>query len=239
MDITLLQESTVGPQLGRDSINRGLLALAVAGFLVIVFIGIYYIGCGWVADAAVIMNLVLLLGVLCLLGAALTLPGMAGVLLTVGMAVDANVLIFERIREEQAAGKGVRLALRNGYERAFVTIFDSNVTTLLTGIILYIVGTGPVRGFAVTLCFGIVLSMFTALTVTRLAFETFVDKGWMTQFRMFQFFKQPSIRFSAMRRVAYAGSLSLIVIGMAAFVHARHARSTTSTSPAARWWTCP
>ena len=218
MDIALLQESTVGPQLGRDSINRGLLALAVAGFLVIVFIGIYYIGCGWVADAAVIINLVLLLGVLCILGAALTLPGMAGVLLTVGMAVDANVLIFERIREEQAAGKGVRLALRNGYERAFVTIFDSNVTTLLTGIILYMVGTGPVRGFAVTLCFGIVLSMFTALTVTRLAFETFVDKGWMTRFRMFQFFKQPSIRFSSMRRVAYVGSLSLIVIGMAAFV---------------------
>jgi len=217
MDIELLQESTVGPQLGRDSIRRGLLALAVAGILVLAFVGVYYLACGLVADAALIMNLVLLLGVLCILGAALTLPGMAGILLTVGMAVDANVLIFERIREEQAAGKGLRLALRNGYDRAFTTIVDANVTTLLTAVILYMIGTGPVRGFAVTLSFGILLSMFTALVVTRLALETFVEKGWVERFRMFAFFSQPTIKFSSLRRLAYVGSLSVVAVGLVAF----------------------
>jgi protein-export membrane protein SecD/preprotein translocase SecF subunit len=217
MDIQLLQESTVGPQLGRDSIRRGLTALVAAGLLVLVFIGFYYIGCGWVADGALVLNLVFLVGVLSLLGAALTLPGMAGVLLTIGMAVDANVLIFERIREESAAGKGVRLALRNGYERAFTTIVDANVTTLLTAVILYLVGTGPVRGFAVTLSFGILLSMFTALAVTRLAFETLIDSEKMTQFRMLSYVGQPSIAFSRIRRPAYLGSLLVVVVGTAAF----------------------
>jgi len=217
MDIELLQESTVGPELGRDSIRRGLRALAVAGLLVIAFIGVYYIGCGLVADGALIMNLVLLVGILCILGAALTLPGMAGILLTVGMAVDANVLIFERIREESAAGKGIRVALRNGYERAFTTIVDANVTTLLTAVILYLVGTGPVRGFAVTLSFGILLSMFTALVVTRLAFETFIDKGWMTEFRMLSVVGQPSIGFSRIRKPAYVMSLIVLVVGVTAF----------------------
>ena len=217
MDIELLQENTVGPELGRDSIRKGLLALAVAGFLVLVFIGVYYSACGLVADAALIMNLVLLVGVLCLLGAALTLPGMAGILLTVGMAVDANVLIFERIREESAAGKALRVALRNGYDRAFTTIVDANVTTLLTAIILYMVGTGPVKGFAITLSVGILISMFTALLVTRLAFETFIEKGWMTRFKMRSLVRRPSIAFSAIRKPAYMASALVVVVGLAAF----------------------
>lgn len=217
MDITLLQESTVGPQLGRDSINKGLVALAVAGLLVLAFIGVYYLRCGMVADGALILNLVLLLGVLCILGAALTLPGMAGVLLTVGMAVDANVLIFERIREESAAGKGIRVALRNGYDRAFTTIVDANVTTLLTAIILYLVGTGPVRGFAVTLSFGILLSMFTALVVTRLAFETMIDKEWMQEFKMFALLGRPNINFSGIRKPAYVISAAVVAVGLVAF----------------------
>ncbi|MFW6188821.1 MAG: protein translocase subunit SecD [Planctomycetota bacterium] len=218
IDIELLQENTVGPQLGRDSIRKGLLSLAIAGVLVLTFIGLYYIGCGWVADGALIMNLVLLVGILSILGAALTLPGMAGILLTVGMAVDANVLIFERIREESESGKSVRLALRNGYDRAFTTIVDANVTTLLTAVVLYLVGTGPVRGFAVTLSFGILLSMFTALVVTRLAFETFVDEGWMERFRMFSLFETPDIGFSRIRRSAYVLSLVVVVAGLLAFV---------------------
>ncbi len=217
MDIDLLQESTVGPELGRDSIRRGLSALAVAGLLVVAFIGFYYLACGLIADGALIMNLVLLVGILSLLGAALTLPGMAGILLTVGMAVDANVLIFERIREESQGGKGVRIALRNGYDRAFTTIVDANVTTLLTAIILYVVGTGPVRGFAVTLSFGILLSMFTALVVTRLAFETLIDKGLMEKFRMFSLVDQPSLSFARFRKLAYVVSLIVVVLGMAAF----------------------
>ncbi|MFO8006652.1 MAG: protein translocase subunit SecD [Candidatus Brocadiia bacterium] len=217
MDITLLQESTVGPKLGRDSIRRGLLALAVAGLLVVGFIGFYYMGCGLVADGALLMNLVLLIGILSLLGAALTLPGMAGILLTVGMAVDANVLIFERIREESDSGKGVRIALRNGYDRAFTTIVDANVTTLLTAVILYLVGTGPVRGFAVTLSFGILLSMFTALVVTRLAFETFIEKGWMERFRMLSLVGTPSIEFARIRKPAYFISAVVVAGGLVAF----------------------
>ncbi|MHC4788238.1 MAG: protein translocase subunit SecD, partial [Planctomycetota bacterium] len=217
MDIELLQENTVGPQLGRDSIRKGISALAVAGLLVLAFIGFYYLRCGMVADGALIMNLVLLIGVLCLLGAALTLPGMAGILLTVGMAVDANVLIFERIREESAAGKGVRIALRNGYERAFTTIVDANVTTLLTAVILYLIGTGPVRGFAVTLSFGILLSMFTALVVTRLVFETMIEKDWLSEFMMFSLLSQPQIEFSRIRRPAYIASAAVVAVGLVAF----------------------
>ncbi len=216
MDIELLQESTVGPQIGRDSIRRGLEALAVAGLLVLIFIGVYYIRCGMVADAALIFNLVLLVGVLCVLGAALTLPGMAGILLTVGMAVDANVLIFERIREESAEGKGLRVALRNGYDRAFTTIIDANVTTLLTAVILYLIGTGPVRGFAVTLSFGILLSMFTALVVTRLAFETMIEKGWLHEFKMLSLMGRSAVGFSRIRKPAYLMSVAVVVIGIGA-----------------------
>jgi len=217
VDVELLQESTVGPKLGMDSVRKGLRSIIVGGLLVVTFIGIYYLACGLVADGALVLNLVLLVGVLGLLGAALTLPGMAGILLTVGIAVDANVLIFERIREETAAGKPVRVALRNGYDRAYTTIVDANVTTLLTAVILYIVGTGPVRGFAVTLSVGIVLSMFTALFVTRLAFESLVAKGWLKEFKMFRFVKEPSLSFSSKRRFAYVLSSLVLVIGLVAF----------------------
>jgi protein-export membrane protein SecD/preprotein translocase SecF subunit len=218
MDIELLQESTVGPQLGRDSIRSGLLALAVAGMLVLIFIGVYYMFCGLVADGALILNLVLLMGAMSLLGATLTLPGMAGILLTIGMAVDANVLIFERIREELAAGKNIRVALRNGYDRAFTTIVDANVTTLLTAMILYLVGTGPIKGFAVTLSVGLLISMFTALVVTRLVFETFIEKGWMKSFRMRAVVQGTKIPFSAMRKSAYAISAVVVLVGLVAFI---------------------
>jgi len=218
VDVQLLQESTVGPKLGMDSIHKGLGAIAVGGLLVLAFIGIYYMRCGLIADGALILNLVLLVGVLGFLGAALTLPGVAGILLTVGIAVDANVLIFERIREEWASGKNIRLALRNGYELAYSTIVDANVTTLLTAIILYIVGTGPVRGFAVTLSAGIVLSMFSALYVTRLAFETLIERGWLKGFRMLSVVGRTSLAFSGKRRLAYLASGALIAVGLVAFV---------------------
>jgi len=218
MDIELLQESTVGPQLGRDSIRRGLMALVVAGLLVLAFIGVYYMAAGAVADGALILNLVLLTGAMALLGATLTLPGMAGILLTVGMAVDANVLIFERIREELASGKNIRNALRNGYERAFTTIVDANVTTLLTALILYLVGTGPIKGFAVTLSVGLLISMFTALVVTRLVFETLIEKGWMTSFRMMSAAQNTKIPFSRIRKSAYMISGIVVFVGLVAFV---------------------
>jgi SecD/SecF fusion protein len=218
VDLELLQESTVGPQLGRDSIQTGIMATAVAGALVILFMAVYYLMCGVVADIALAMNLVFLMGVLGLLGATLTLPGIAGIALTLGMAVDANVLIFERIREETALGKAPHTALRNGYDRAYLVIFDSNVTTILTAAILYIVGTGPVRGFAVTLMAGIALSMFTALYVTRLVQETLLDRGWIKSFKMLSLVRNPSLRYTKWRKVGFVLSGVTIVIGVAAFV---------------------
>ncbi|MFW5915311.1 MAG: protein translocase subunit SecD [Planctomycetota bacterium] len=217
VDLELLQESTVGPKLGRDAIARGLNAILAGGLIVLLFIGIYYLKCGLVADGALLLNLVLLVGVLGVLGAALTLPGVAGILLTVGMAVDANVLIFERIREESEAGKTVHVALRNGYERAYTTIIDANVTTLLTAVILYMIGTGPVRGFAITLSAGLVLSMFTALYVTRLALETAVSREWLEEFRMFNLVGTPDIPYSRWRRTAFAVSGAVVVVGLVVF----------------------
>jgi len=217
VNLRLLQESTVGPQLGRDSITKGLRAILVGSIVVLAFIGIYYLSTGLVADGALILNLVLLAGVMGLLGAALTLPGVAGVALTVGMAVDANVLIHERIREETAAGKPIHIALRNGYDRAYSAIIDSNLTTILAAAILYVVGTGPVRGFAVTLSVGLVLSLFTSVYVTRLALETLVDREWLKGFKMFSLFKRPSLCYTRWRRLAYLMSGIVILVGMGAF----------------------
>ncbi len=217
MDLDILQETTVGPQLGRDSIRRGLTAILIAGLLVVSLMAGYYLLCGLIADMALLLNLIFLAGVLGLLGAALTLPGLAGILLTVGMAVDANVLIFERIREETKAGKSIRVALRNGYDKAYSTIMDANITTLLTAIILYMVGTGPVRGFAITLSVGIVLSLFTSLYVTRLVFETLIAREWIKSFKMSAFIGQPDFSYTKFRRAGYIGSLAVLAVGLGTF----------------------
>lgn len=175
-EITYLEERTVGPSLGRDSIVRGVRA-AVAGLvLVMIFMLVYYRLAGINANVALILNLVLLLGALAYFGGTLTLPGIAGVILTIGMAVDANVLIFQRIREELKIGKTVRSAVEVGFARAFGTILDANVTTLIAALFLFNFGTGPVKGFAVTLSIGIVASMFTAVFVSRTIFM-FVMRG--------------------------------------------------------------
>lgn len=164
----ILEERTVGPDLGADSIAAGKIACIVGLAAVILFMALYYGFFGLVADLALILNLVIMLGVLSLLQATLTLPGIAGIVLTIGMAVDANVLIFERIREEARAGRAPFSAMEAGYRRAFTTIVDSNLTTLIAAIILFVIGTGPVRGFAVTLGIGIATSMFTAMLMSRL-----------------------------------------------------------------------
>ena len=166
--LTFLEERTIGPELGQDSIDKGKLAAAVGLALVIVFMGLSYGLFGWFANLALILNLCMIFGVLSLLGATLTLPGIAGIVLTVGMAVDANVLVFERIREELKTAKGPARAIELGYSRALSAIIDANITTLITASILYAVGSGPVRGFAITLGLGIVTSVFTAIFVTRL-----------------------------------------------------------------------
>jgi len=169
--VNILEERTVGPSLGQDSIDKGTWASIIAGILILIFMVIYYRLTGIVADVALAMNMLLLLGVMAAFKATLTLPGIAGIVLTIGMAVDANVLINERIREELRMGKTLRAAIEAGYTKAFLTIFDSNVTTLVAALFLFGFGTGPVKGFAVTLTIGIVVSMFTAVFVTRIIFD--------------------------------------------------------------------
>jgi protein-export membrane protein SecD len=170
-DITIAEERTVGPSLGSDSIRQGVQAALWGSVLVAIFMLIYYRGSGVVTDIALISNILILMAVLAQFGLVLTLPGIAGVILTVGMAVDANVLINERVREELRKAKTVRAAVQAGYQNATRTILDANITTLIVGLVLWNFGTGPVKGFAVTLCIGIVTSMFTALVMTRVIME--------------------------------------------------------------------
>ena len=172
--VNILEERTVGPSLGADSIKQGIMAALIGLLLVILFMAIYYRLSGLVADFVVILNIIVLLGVLAAFKATLTLPGIAGIVLVIGMAVDANVLIFERIREELRLGKPPRAAIDAGYSKAFVTILDSNVTTLIAALFLFAFGTGPVKGFALTLSIGIIVSMFTAIFVTRMIFDYFI-----------------------------------------------------------------
>lgn len=165
--VDLVEERTIGPSLGQDNIRMGLNSVLVGFSLVVIFMALYYRLFGIIANLALLMNVLLLVGLLSLLGATLTLPGIAGIVLTLGMAVDANVLIFERIREELRAKVTPQAAIFRGFERAFVTILDANLTTLIVGIVLYAIGTGPVKGFAVTLILGLITSMFTAVTGSR------------------------------------------------------------------------
>jgi len=166
-----LQDLTVGPSLGRDSIEKGLRSMLIAGALVLLFMVVYYQLSGVLANAALALNLLCLIGALSGLNATLTLPGIAGIILTIGMGVDTNVLIFERIREELRQGRPVRLAVDAGYDKAIITIVDSHVTTLITGLALFVFGTGPIKGFAVTLCLGIGINLFTALIGTKVVFD--------------------------------------------------------------------
>ncbi len=169
--VKIMEERTVGPSLGQDSIRKGIIASIIGFVLVILFMGIYYGLSGIIADVALVGCLIMLLGGLAGFKGTLTLPGIAGIILTMGMAVDSNILIFERIREELRANKTIKIAIDSGYKKAFWTVFDTHITTLITGLILFIFGTGPIKGFAVTLCLGISISLFTAIVITRLIFD--------------------------------------------------------------------
>ncbi|MEY4528337.1 MAG: Protein translocase subunit SecD [Nitrospirota bacterium] len=169
--LKIIQDLTVGPSLGQDSIDQGMKSTLIAGLLVVIFMMVYYRLSGVIADFALLLNLICLLGALSALNATLTLPGIAGIVLTIGMGVDSNVLIFERIREELRAGKAVRLAVDGGYDKALLTIIDAHVTTLITGVALFLFGTGPIKGFAVTLCLGIAINLFTAFVGTKVVFD--------------------------------------------------------------------
>jgi preprotein translocase subunit SecD len=172
--VEIIENRTIGPSLGSDSISQGVRSVILGGALVLAFMLIYYRWSGLIANVALGLNLLIIMGVMAMpyLGASLTLPGIAGIILTIGMSVDANVLIFERIREELRLGKAVRQSVETGFEKAFVTIVDANVTTLIAAIVLFQFGSGPVKGFAVTLAIGIAASMFTAIFVSRVIFET-------------------------------------------------------------------
>ncbi|MBC8525769.1 MAG: protein translocase subunit SecD [Candidatus Cloacimonetes bacterium] len=174
--VNIIEERTVGPSLGSDSIRAGFKAALIGLIIVTLFMLIYYKLSGFIADIALICNVLIIMAVLTMLNAALTLPGIAGIILTIGMAVDANVLIFERIREELRSGKTVRTAVDNGYKRAIITIADANITTLITAIVLYQFGTGPIKGFAVTLSIGILASMFTAIVFTKAVFDGIIKR---------------------------------------------------------------
>ena len=174
--VNILEERSVGPSLGADSIRRGLISMWIGGLLVVLFMIVYYKVAGLIADIALILNIILIAAGLASLQATLTLPGIAGIILTIGMAVDANVLIFERIREEIIIGKTPRAAVDAGYNKASLTILDANVTTLIAALVLFQFGTGPVKGFAVTLSLGVLASLFTALIVTRMIFDYLLKK---------------------------------------------------------------
>ncbi|MCK4802757.1 protein translocase subunit SecD [bacterium] len=169
--VNIIENRTVGPSLGRDSVRAGVVATGIGLICVMLFMVIYYRLSGLVVNLALILNLIILLGMMAYFRATLTLPGIAGIILIIGMSVDANVLIFERVREELRTGKTVRVAIDSGYQKAFRTILDSNLTTLIAAAFLFQFGTGPVKGFAVTLSLGILISMFTALVVTRMVFD--------------------------------------------------------------------
>ena len=175
-----IEERTVGPSLGQDSIRKGQYSALIGLLIVVIFMVIYYKLSGIIADFALILNIVFVMAILAAAHATLTLPGVAGIILTIGMAVDANVLIFERIREELRSGKTIRAAIDAGYGRAFTTILDANVTTFLTALVLYQFGTGPIQGFAVTLAIGIIASMFTAIVVTRFVFD-YITTRWQVK----------------------------------------------------------
>ncbi|HEX9020119.1 MAG TPA: protein translocase subunit SecD [Nitrospirota bacterium] len=175
--VKIIQNVTVGPSLGQDSINMGVRSALIGGLIVIIFMVFYYRMSGLIADYAIVLNLVLLLGAMALLNATLTLPGIAGIILTIGMGVDSNVLMFERIREEIRAGKQPRPAVDSGYDKAFLTILDSHVTTLITAAVLFMFGTGPIKGFAVSLSLGIIINLYSALVGTKVIFDI-INSKW-------------------------------------------------------------
>ncbi len=216
----IVQEDVVGPSLGKEAINSGLLSFVIALILVLLYMGIYYNKAGWVADLALFANVFFIMGVLASFGAVLTLPGIAGIVLTIGLSVDANILIFERVREELEDGAVLKTAIRNGFKHALSSIIDSNVTTLILGIILYVFGTGPIQGFATTLIIGILTSLFSAIFISRLVFEWLLDRNKPIPFSIpatARLYKNININFVGKRKLYYMISGGIILLGAISF----------------------
>ena len=214
----ILEEQVVGPSLGKEAVQKGMWSMVFAFILVLVYMVFFYKKAGLVADIALLVNVFFLFGVLACLGSVLTLPGIAGIVLTLGMAVDSNVIIFERIKEEIKAGKGIKLAIADGYKNAYSAIIDGNVTTLITGIILIILGTGPVHSFAVTLCIGILTSLATSIFVSRLIFERMLDKERNISFSTKlteNFLQDKHYRFIDIRKTSFIICAIFLVVSLA------------------------
>jgi len=214
----IISDTIIGPTLGKEAINSGLISFIISFFIVLMYMIFYYSrSAGTIADVGLVTNIFLMMGVLASLGSVLTLPGIAGIVLTMGMSVDANVLIFERIREELRAGKGIKLAIADGYKGALPAIMDSNLTTLLTGVILYVFGTGPIKGFATTLVIGILTSLFCAIFITRLIYEFLLKRNTKLSFSIkltANILKNTKIDFIGKRKYFYAVSIFVTVIGI-------------------------
>jgi SecD/SecF fusion protein len=213
-----VSENTVGPTLGQDTIRKGLTSVAVAFGAVLVFMIIYYRFAGMVACLALFANLLLTVGFMGAVNAAFTLPGLAGLVLMLGMAVDANVLIYERIREERDRGANLITAIRNGYDKAFPTIIDTHLTSIFTALVLYTFGNDQLKGFAVSLTVGLVISLFTALYMTRLMFDYWAHRRWLTRLRMLRLFSRPNFNFMKIRRPMFATMVVLTLAGLGLFL---------------------
>jgi SecD/SecF fusion protein len=216
--VQIVQNVTVGPSLGLDSIQKGLVSGLVGTALVVLFMIYYYRFSGIVANLAMVFNVLFMMAVMSLFRATLTLPGIAGVILSIGMAVDSNVLIFERMREEFKAGKPVKSGVDGGYDKAFWTIIDSHVTTLITAFALFIFGSGPIKGFAVTLSIGVIFNLFTALFCTRVIYDYLSVKRLLKPLHFVEFIKKSKIDFIGLRKYAFMLSGALILLGLVAFV---------------------
>jgi SecD/SecF fusion protein len=218
--VKVIETRSIDPSLGKDSIASGMRAAIIGAVAVVVFMAIYYLAAGVVADIALLMNILITVGVLAMFGFTVTLPGIAGVVLTIGMSVDTNVLIYERVREELATNKGLRAAIAAAYTRAFRVIFDAHFTAILTGVILVSMGSGPVKGFGVTLIIGLLANLFSGVFVTRIIFDWLVAKGWLKSFQMLHVFRHvPHINFLGVWKIVFTLSWALIVAGMIMFVH--------------------
>jgi SecD/SecF fusion protein len=217
----IVGEFVVGPSLGQEAIDNGLLSFVLAFIVILVFMALYYNKAGWVANLALVINLFFIMGILVSLGAVLTLPGIAGIILVIGLSVDANILIFERVREELLHGKGTAVAIKEGFKHAMPSIIDSNVTILILGVILYIFGHGPVQGFATTLCIGILSSLFCAVLISRLVFDWLLEKNSNITFgnkHTIHAFKDIAFDFVGHRKVYYTISSAIIILGAIFFV---------------------
>ncbi|MBA3014004.1 MAG: protein translocase subunit SecD [Desulfobulbaceae bacterium] len=216
--VEIIKNLTVGASLGRDSIEKGLSSGILGTVLVIVFMLIYYRGSGAIACLAMVLNVILIFVGLAFMSATLTLPGIAGIILSIGMAVDSNVLIFERMREEFSIGKSTRSGIQAGYDKAFWTIVDSHVTTLITALALFLFGTGPIKGFAVTLSFGVIFNLFSTLFGSKLVYDYITSTRKLKPMHFLQFFKQPNLDYMKVKNITFTISIALSLLGLFAFV---------------------